>query len=285
VQGLADRLGRVATATQWIRLRYLDFVPRPDDIFIVTYPRSGTTWMQMILYQLTPDGDMNFPHIYEYCPWFERSGRSGLGFEARPSPRLFKSHLTYPEIPKGPCRYIYVARSGQDVAVSYYHFCRSHNRYRGTFAEFFERFLRGRVEFGSWFEHVRGWWLHRDDPNVLFLHYEDLLDDLEDGLRRIIAFCGLDIAPGRFPAILERCGFAFMKQHEIRFDPSIGALWEQGALGSDFLRAGRSGDGRGYLDRRQEEQFEQVFRERLERLGVDFGSPIGRGSLRGRDGR
>jgi hypothetical protein len=45
-----------------------DFVPRPDDIFIVTYPRSGTTWMQMILYQLTTDGDMTFAHIEQVCP-------------------------------------------------------------------------------------------------------------------------------------------------------------------------------------------------------------------------
>ena len=44
----------------------------------------------------------------------------------------------------------------------------------GTFAEFFDHFLRGKVEFGSWFQHVRGWWERRYDPNVLFLTYEEL---------------------------------------------------------------------------------------------------------------
>src|SRR2546427_6344241 len=48
---------------------------------------------------------------------------------------------------------------------------RRYNGYEGTFTEFFERFLRGKVEFGSWFEHVKGWWKHRGDPNVLFLTY------------------------------------------------------------------------------------------------------------------
>lgn len=90
LQWFADLLSTAAGKLRWVRLAHLEFVPRPDDIFIITYPRSGTTWMQMILYQLTTDGDMEFPHIYEYCPWFERSSRSGLGFEARPSPRLFK---------------------------------------------------------------------------------------------------------------------------------------------------------------------------------------------------
>jgi hypothetical protein len=119
LQWFADLLSMAVRKLQWIRLAHLEFVPRPDDVFIVTYPRSGTTWMQMILYQLTTDGDMGFPHIYEYCPWFERSSRSGLAFEARPSPRLFKSHLPYKQVPKGPCKYIYIARDGRDVAVSY----------------------------------------------------------------------------------------------------------------------------------------------------------------------
>ena len=29
--------------------------------------------------------------------------------------------------------------------------------------------LKGKVGFGSWFKHVKGWWRHRNDPNVLFL--------------------------------------------------------------------------------------------------------------------
>jgi hypothetical protein len=213
---------------------------------------------------------MDFPHIYEYCPWFERSSRSGLGFEARPSPRLFKSHLTYRKIPKGPCKYIYVARDGKDVAVSYYHLYRDYSGFEGTFPEFFDRYLRGKVEFGSWFEHVRGWWRHRNDPNVLFLRYEDLLDNLEGGVRKIIAFCGFQIAPERMLAILERCSFAFMKQHESQFDPVTGAAWEQGAQGKAFLRTGRAGDGKDQLSPEQAARFDRAFEKVLAPTGVDF---------------
>jgi hypothetical protein len=277
---LANLLSTAAGKLQWVQLVHLEFVPRPDDVFIVTYPRSGTTWMQMILYQLNTDGSMDFPHIYEYCPWFERSSRSGLGFEARPSPRLFKSHLPHRKIPKGPCRYIYIARDGKDVAVSYYHLYRDFNGFKGTFSEFFDRFLRGKVEFGSWFEHVQGWWRHQHDPNVLFLRYEDLLDDLEACLRRIIVFCGFKIEPERMPTILERCSFAFMKQHESQFDPMTGASWEQGAQGKAFLRAGRIGDGRGQLSPEQAAQFDRTFKKHLAATGIDF-SPDG---IRARSG-
>jgi hypothetical protein len=274
LQWLSSLLSAAAGKLQWVRLAHVEFVARPDDIFIVTYPRSGTTWMQMILYQLTTDGTMDFPHIYEYCPWFERSSRSGLGFEARPSPRLFKSHLPYKKIPKGPCKYIYVARDGKDVAVSYYHLYQSHNGYQETFAKFFDQYLRGKVEFGSWFEHVRGWWRHRDDANVLFLRYEDLLDDLEGTVRKITAYCEFKIAPERMPTILERCRFAFMKQHESQFDPVTGASWEQGAQGKAFLRMGRTGDWKGQLSPEQAAQFDRTLKKHLAATRIDF-SPDG----------
>jgi Sulfotransferase domain len=263
LQGLAGLLSEAAQKVQWVRLTRCEFVPRPDDVFIVTYPRSGTTWMQMILYQLTTDGAMDFPHITEYCPWFERSQRSANGFESRPSPRVFKSHLPYHQIPKGPGKYIYVARDGKDVAVSNYHLHRTYFRFEGTFAEFFERFLRGRIGYGSWFRHVAGWSAHRHDPNVLFLTYEELARDLEGCLRRISAFCGFVVPPERFPGIVERCRFEFMKKHESQFDPAMEWLWELGVRLNAFLRAGRVGEGAVYLDPRQQTRFERAYRRHL----------------------
>lgn len=273
LQRMANLLRAAISRIELVKLIHFDFVPRTDDVFIVTYPRSGTTWMQMILYQLTTDGNMDFPHIYEYCPWFEISSRSADGFDGRPSPRLFKSHLSYREIPQGPGKYVYVARDGKDVAVSYFHFYRSHLGFRGTFDEFFELFLRGKVEGGSWFEHVQEWWQHRDDPNVLFLLYEELLADLESCLRRINTFCDLEVEPARFPTILERCSFAFMKQHESQFDYQIGALWEQGVQGNGFIRQGRAGTWKGTLNPEQAARFDKMFRSQLNRAGIEFAAP------------
>jgi hypothetical protein len=268
LQWLARLLTAAAQKVQWVLLKHIEFVPRPDDIFIVTYPRSGTTWMQMILYQLTTDGAMAFPHITEYCPWFEKSQRSARGFATRPSPRVFKSHLPYRDLPKGPCKYIYVARNGKDVVVSNYHLHRRYFSFEGTFAEFFDRFLRGNIGYGSWFRHVAGWWAHRHDPNVLFLTYEELTRDLEGCLRRVIAFCGLDVPPERFPVILQRCRFAFMKQHESQFDPALEWLWEQGIRLNGFLRAGRVGEGSTHLDRGQEARFDRAYRRYLAGTGL-----------------
>jgi peroxiredoxin len=251
-------LGAINSKVRFLQLKHFKFVPRPDDIFIATYPRSGTTWMQMILYQLTTDGSMDMAHIAQHCPWFERSMNSAQGFENLPSPRIFKTHLSYGKIPKGPGRYIYIVRDGADVAVSYYNLYRNYNGYKGTFAEFFEQFMRGKVHYGSWFDHVEGWRKHRHELNVLFLTYEELTRDLAGCIRRISAFCHLEVPPEKLRLILERCSFAFMKQHESKFDPALEMLWEGGTQLNSFLRVGQVGAGAHELSKAQRTRFEQV---------------------------
>jgi methylamine dehydrogenase accessory protein MauD len=270
---LADAAKEPAATIAQVRSPFEAFVPRADDIFIVTYPRSGTTWVQMILYQLTTEGKMDFPHITTVCPWFERSLKDATTYDALPAPRVFKSHLSYRKVPKGPCKYIYVVRDGKDVAVSYYHFYTTHMGFQGTFDEFFQRFLGGRVGGGSWFRHVRGWWEHRDDPNVLLLRYEDLAADLPGELRRVAAFCGLEVTPERWPGILERCSFAFMKRHESQFDPLTAMLYEQGFRPRAFLRQGRAGGWREQLSPGQVRHFDQRFSKRLGDMGLDYAPP------------
>src|SRR5918912_2778588 len=145
-------LTQLSGAIDMIKFKYIDFVARPDDIFIASYPRSGTTLLQMMLYQLTTDGNMDFRHISHIIPHFERFIYGGKNIAALPCPRIFKTHLQYRWKPLGPCKFIYVARNGKDVAVSYYHFHVSHRGFRGTFAQFLKLFLKGKILYGSWFK-------------------------------------------------------------------------------------------------------------------------------------
>ena len=253
--------------------RLRTFRPRADDIFVATYPRSGTTWTQMILYQLMTDGRMDFAHITQVSPWFERALKAGQDLDALPGPRVLKSHLSYRRIPKGPCRYIYVARDGKDVAVSYYHFYRSHMEYTGTLDEFLERFIAGEVSYGSWRRHVEGWRAHRSDPNVLFLNYEDLVRDLAGTLRQIACFCERDVTPEHFDTIMERCSFGFMKAHESQFDPLMGMMWERGARPNAHLRNGQAGSWKDHLSPAQTARLDRAFGRRLQGQWNGFGAP------------
>jgi len=260
---------------EFIRLVRLDFVPRPDDIFIVTYPRSGTTWVQMILYLLTHDGKMDFQHISMVSPFLERFLERDImtiaELEAYPSPRIIKSHLSYNAIPKGACKYIYIVRNGKDVLVSYFHFYQSHLKFKGTFSEFFERFMQGKVQFKTWFKHVAGWLEHKDDPNVLLLQYEDLIHEPRGSIQKIIDFCGFNnITPEQFSAILEKSSFTFMKKHGDKFDHLTGKMLEQGSIQGVFIRQGKIGESKKLLTEQQEQLFEQKFQEYLGASGIDF---------------
>lgn len=62
-----------------------------------------------------------------------------------------------------PAKYIYIARNPKDVVVSMYHHTLAWKEYEftGQFDEFFEYFIAGQVQWGTWYDHVTDWWLHK----------------------------------------------------------------------------------------------------------------------------
>jgi len=264
----------------------LEYEGSPDDIFIVTYPRSGTTWLQMIVYQLTTDGAMDFAHIDDVSPFLEITmiPRRRKISDLRGTPRVVKTHLPYHMIPKGPGRYICGIRNGLDVAVSYHDHVRKYlTEWRQcSLGEFFSRFMAGRVPYGSWFKHVAGWLRNEDRLNVLVVTYEELSADLEAAVRRIADFCGITIDPAAMPRILERCSFAFMREHDARFSPGARLLPTPAASGSAFIRKGQVGGGRQELDARSVSDFQEACDRRLRDLGEDMLRVVsGRGAWEG----
>src|SRR3954466_13577858 len=79
----------------------LQFGEREDDIYVATYLKSGTTWMQMILYQLTTTGDISFEHIYDVSPWLRNLADRSSPLPSIPSPRIIKTHDPYHKVQKG----------------------------------------------------------------------------------------------------------------------------------------------------------------------------------------
>lgn len=253
------------------RIAWSILQPRADDIYIATYPKSGTTLLQMMLYQLKSDGEMSFPHINTVCPWLELEFLRNHGdeLEALAQPRCFKTHMLRSQIPRRG-RFIYVVRDVRDVIVSAYHHERLIQGKDEGLEKFTERFLReGWGTTCTWFRHLESWWPHRHDPDVLFLSYEEIVADLEAAVRRIAGFCGLALREEDLPRILECCSLSFMKQHEDKFDTR-----HQRALPDvqGFIRKGEPGGWRE-LSPRHQELLAKKLSEVAGRLGCARGAP------------
>ncbi len=236
---------------------HLVMEPRESDVFISSYPRSGTTWMQMVLHQLLTDGALEFDHISQVQPWYERSlalgTRTAADFAALPSPRVFKSHLPKRWLPRIG-RFVYVVRDVRDVVVSYHRFYESHLGYRGSFDAFFDRFVDGRVQYRSWHTHVAAWRTHASESNVCLVEYEAMLADPAATVARLAAWLGLGEVD--VERVVERSSFAAMKQHESKFDPITEHLIDRGHVAQRFLRSGKSGEGAARLTPAQEARLE-----------------------------
>ena len=123
------------------------------DVWVCTFPKSGTTWMQQIVYLLktkdfeggrTIPIDVRVPEIEiptPYPPKPENIDEIGK----RPTPRLIKSHMAYCMLPKNinKAKVIYVYRNPRDMLVSFYHFYRAWTAsyYEGTFEELVDLFV------------------------------------------------------------------------------------------------------------------------------------------------
>ncbi|XP_076367514.1 sulfotransferase 1C2-like [Tachypleus tridentatus] len=170
----------------------LSYKPRNDDIFIVTFPKCGTTWTQHIVINILKRGipPETYEEFQKLSPFLEITG-PGL-VETMPRPGAIKTHLPFSLQPYSPqAKYIYVARNPFDCCVSFYHHTKEFPFYQfpeGTFDEYFEIFINGQTDFGDYFDHLLSWYEHRNDPNVLFLVYENMKADTQAAVLKIAKF-------------------------------------------------------------------------------------------------
>jgi aryl sulfotransferase len=222
---------------------------RDDDIIVTTSYKAGTTWMQGILANLIFAGKEPPAPVGQLSPFVElRIFPLELilaEIEQQKHRRFLKTHLPIDALRFDPrVKYVYVGRDARDVCMSLWN---HHRNYTAEVVALFNT-LPGRVgseqpacpnDFRAfyrdwmtrgWFEwendgfpywshlrHVQSWWNFRHLPNIIFVHYADLLADLEGGIRRVADFLELKAPESAWPTIVRNCTFAEMKAHGDRY--------------------------------------------------------------------
>lgn len=231
--------------------RGLDLKPRKTDVFISPFAKCGTTWMQQIVHGLRSGGSMEFDEITEAVPWLELAHDMGVDPDAPQAaePRAFKSHLSWDAIPKGG-RYIVVYRDPIDAMVSFYRF------FDGWFFEagsislpVFAEYYLGREDGQNYWDHARSWWRQRDRADVLSFCYEDMRRDLAGVVDRVADFIDPGIDRATREIATAQASFAFMKQHDTKFDDHLIRRTRDAACGlppggeSSKVSQGEAGQG------------------------------------------
>jgi hypothetical protein len=265
----------------------LSFRPRPTDVIAAAYPKCGVTWLQQVAHGIRTGGSMDFDEITTAVPWLELAADMGLDPEAPQSaePRVFKSHLTWREIPKG-ARYVYIVRDPRDVLVSTYHFYEGWRFETGSiplpvFArDFFILHTNGR----RYWSHLASWWEQRSRSNVLMLCYEDMKEDLPEAVRAVARVMGCPVDGGLFGLVVRQSSIEFMGAHRRQFDDHPLREATNAACGlpaggdSAKVRTGRVGDYKRELPLDVRDEMDAIWREEIESR---FGLPT-YGALRAR---
>ncbi|XP_068199591.1 cytosolic sulfotransferase 1-like [Antennarius striatus] len=264
-----------------------NFKARPDDILIATYPKAGTTWVSYILDllyfgQTSPERLTSIP-IYDRVPFMEIAHPpmiSGveLAENLSTSPRIIKTHFPVQFIPKSfweqNCKIVYLARNAKDNVVSYFHFDRMVmiEPDPGDWNSYLKRFMEGKVVFGSWYDHVNGWWKKKQTySNLHYMFYEDMTEDTEGEIDKLCSFLGLSPSVEEKKQIRGEVHFDSMKKNNM-VNYSLFPAMEFKI--SKFMRKGKIGDWKNHFTVAQNEEFDEDYKNKMKDPTLQFRTEI-----------
>ncbi len=253
--------------------RWVGFPFRGGDIVISTRSKSGTTWMQMICALLvfqTPDLPAPLAQLSPWVDWLVTPSADVYArLAAQEHRRFVKTHTPLDGIPIDPrATYIVVARHPLDSAVSLWHQGDNIDRarvreltgapepdrppkprrpVREWLLSWIDRDVGHHEEMDSlpgvmW--HLSDAWARRDEPNVVLVHYDDLVADLEGEMRRLASLLGVLVSRERWPDLVKAATFDEMRTNADQAIPNRSGVLKDHAA---FFRRGRSGAGRELL--------------------------------------
>jgi len=214
--------------------RWLSFRFRPGDIVISTRRRTGTTWLQMICALLIFQRPELPAPLWRLSPWLDHlvvpPEMLHAQLAAQPHRRFIKTHTPLDGLPYYPyVTYIVTARHPLDMFVSLRHHLENLTGAPAIGGSPHDDLTRWLADDPSFTEtlpavmwHLTDAWTRRFWPNVLLLHYDDLIVGLEAQMRYLAWRLGIGVPDALWPALVEAARFDRMRDRAGHLVPGAG---------------------------------------------------------------
>lgn len=231
---------------------------QPADIFLGSYPRSGTTWTRFVLLEILTGHEGGFDEVNGIL---HGVGNQATGARVLPGGgRLLATHEQYW---KDYRKAIYLVRDVRDVILSEFAYTSALEFFRGDLDDFIRQFLCKKVNpFGPWQKHVTSWLDSpiSGTPNFIQVRYEQLRRNPLEGFTRIAQFLGVNPDPALIQQAIEHNSIDKMKEKE-RKAP------QRASVKGQFVRSGAVQGWRAKLTPEQVQFIEHRAGDVLQRLG------------------
>uniref|UniRef100_T1GCS6 Sulfotransferase domain-containing protein n=1 Tax=Megaselia scalaris TaxID=36166 RepID=T1GCS6_MEGSC len=223
--------------------RTLDFTCRDDDVWVVTMPKCGTTWMQEAAWLVY--NDFNF-EMAKAKPIHDRSKN----------------------------KVIYVARNVKDAAISFFHFAKALTVFRGTKDQFLKAFMEDNIYYCPFWPHILEFYEMRNEKNIFFTTYEKMKTDLRSVIKDLCVFLEKPVPSNEIlEKTVEHLDFKNMKESVTgkHFQKLIDDVKEDNNNTSDnfqFWRRGIVGSFKDELTPEQIKMLDDWSRKFLEEAGM-----------------
>ena len=266
------------TTKEWLE-EATTFKARDTDVFVASFPKSGTHWLTYIVYLLIRKKRISKTfvsnHVYMFdlpqVETFPLYTKGKLTFkdlkvlkstvEKYPDPRIFISHFPHVYLPQNPkSKYLYIYRNPKDTVISgYQHSTNSKFApYQGTFEEFFQMYIESNCF--NFCKQFRGYMKHKDEPNYFIVSYEELKRNFSTKLQEIAIFLGIELTDELHELIIRETNFESMKGNALITHNYMKA-------GETFFPRGAVGTWQSILTKEQSDKIDSIM---LSELGEDF---------------
>lgn len=230
-----------------------NFNVKPDDIWVASYPKSGTTWCQEMVWLICNNFNYDMAKsqsLRTRFPFLEVSlihdlpdGKNSFEMvKNMTSPRFIKTHLPVSMLPKQYWRVlpktVHIRRNVKSVAVSYYH----HSKnifYLGTKEQFIRSFMKDLQFYSPIHSHVIGYHSLIGLDNILYLSYEDMKRDLKGEITKVCSFFGVDCSEDQLYSLCKHLSFDSMQDNvACNYEKESDTTWKTKHPDERFIRRG-----------------------------------------------